>query len=211
VHPRIAVEPAATNATDGRGVPDLHHLMRSATSEDGSPRYVCQVTQLAAGAPPLAWWDPRHYARDVMSGNIRLAPSITGISIALFNWAQRLRGGAAYPLLALPTSKATPRDDLGLQPGELVRVKTKQEITATLNARSRNRGLWFDGEMLRFCGGEYRVLARVDRLIEESTGRMMESSTPSIILDGVTASGEYLGFCPQNESIFWREVWLTRV
>lgn len=203
---------AGTPAVEaGRGSPDLYRLTRRVVSEDSLPRYVCQVTQLAAGAPALAWSDPRHYVRDVVSGNIRLVPSITGVSIAMFNWAQRLRGGAAYPLLPLPQSKTTPRDDLGLQPGERVRVKSKSDITATLNARSRNRGLWFDIEMLRFCGGEYRVLARVDRLIEESTGKMMESSTPSIILDGVTASGEYLGFCPQNESIFWREVWLTRV
>jgi hypothetical protein len=92
-----------------------------------------------------------------------------------------------------------------------VRVKPKRAIEPTLNAKSRNRGLWFDAEMLRYCGGTYRVLARVERLIEERTGKMLHLASPCIILDGVTASGEYQGLCAQNESIFWREIWLERV
>jgi hypothetical protein len=32
-----------------------------------------------------------------------------------------------------------------------------------------------------------------------------------IVLEGVSATGEYLGLCPQNELIFWHEIWLERV
>jgi hypothetical protein len=174
-------------------------------------RFVCQVTELAAGTTPLARNDPRHWLRDLAWGNVRPGPLLVGFCIAMFNWVQRLRGGVASPYYAIPQQTASPHQTLDLQPGEVVRVRTKREIEPTLNAQSRNRGLWFDAEMLRFCGGEYRVLARVERLIEERTGKMLHLTSPCIILDGVAASGEYQGFCAQNESIFWREIWLERV
>ena len=53
--------------------------------------------------------------------------------------------------------QTTPHAVLNLQPGELVRIKSKHEIEQTLNAQFKNRGLWFDKEMTRFCGGNYRV------------------------------------------------------
>jgi hypothetical protein len=105
----------------------------------------------------------------------------------------------------------TPASSLGLRPGEWVRVKTKEEILQTLDRRNRNRGLWFDREMLRYCGARFRVLRRVDRLIEEKSGRLVRLKTPSVFLDGVTACGEFHRFSPQNDYILWREIWLERL
>jgi len=189
---------------------DLRRLA-SRTDEAGDLHYVCQITELAAGTTPLARPDPRHYLRDLVSGNVRLRPLLVGISVALFDWVQRARGGVESPNYTVMEQTTTPHEVLDLRPGEVVRVRSKREIERTLNYRSRNRGLWFDKELLRFCGGEYRVLQRVDRLIEESTGKLIQLTNPCIILDGVTASGEYHAFCAQNESIFWREIWLERV
>ena len=36
-------------------------------------------------------------------------------------------------------------------------------------------------------------------------------TNPCIILEGVMSTGEYQGFNPENEYIFWREIWLERV
>lgn len=188
---------------------DLHDLTQR-VEESGTVRYVCQLTELAAGTTRLAWADPRHYLRDLCRGNVRLRPFLEGVSIAVFNWVQRKRGGVPYPCLAPVEQKTSPHQVLNLQAGEVVRVKTKREIEQTLNRRSRNRGLWFDAEMLRFCGGKYRVLTRVERLIDERAGSMVHPTNSCIILEGVTATGEYRGFCPENESIFWREIWLAR-
>lgn len=206
---------ATAGASAGRSRPALAEvdLDRLAGQPDGSGtvRYVCQVTELAAGTTPLARNDPRHWLRDLAWGNVRPGPLLVGACIAMFNWVQRLRGGVASPNYTIPQQATSPHQTLDLQPREVVRVRTKREIEPTLNAQSRNRGLWFDAEMLRFCGGEYRVLTRVERLIEERTGKMLHLTSPCIILDGVAASGEYQGFCAQNESIFWREIWLERV
>src|SRR5207302_322779 len=118
-------EPAATATPSGtseqRSV-DLGHLAQQ-VDESGAIRYVCQATELAAGTTPLAWGDPRQYVRDWLWGNVRLRPLLTGLAIACFNWAQRLRGGAHYPALTLPDRTTSPHETLGLQPGEVVRVK----------------------------------------------------------------------------------------
>jgi hypothetical protein len=65
--------------------------------------------------------------------------------------------------------------------------------------------------MAQFCGGEYKVLARVNRQIEEKSGKMITFSNPCIVLAGVTAPGELHEFAPLDECIYWREIWLERV
>ena len=166
---------------------------------------------MTTGAAPIAWGDPRHYLRELWYGNIRIRPFLTGVAIASFNWVQRKRGGAGFPSYIVGESKTSPHESLNLQPGERVRVKPKHRIEPTLNAASRNRGLYFDRDMLRFCGAEYTVKARLERVIVEKTGKSIQLTTPCIVLEGVTATGEYLGFNPENEHIFWREIWLERV
>jgi hypothetical protein len=210
------VEPGASSAAADRPHPradpvDLSRLAMRHDDAAGGIRYVCQATELTAGAAPLDRGDPRHYARDLLTGNVRLGPFIVGVALACFNWAQRYRGGVGFPVYSVGTSKSSPHEALGLGPGERVRVKPKHLIEITLNNRSRNRGLWFDREMLRFCGGEYRVKERVERVIVEKTGELRLLTNPCIILEGVTATGEYLGFNPENEHIFWREIWLERI
>jgi len=189
-------------------------LRRLVTRVEGEPgfRYVCQMTEVARASTPISWNDPRHYLRDLFLGNVRLGPFVVGVSIQMFNRVQRRFGnGVVYPQIATTGLATSPHQVLDLQPGDVVRVRSKHEIERTLTAGYKNRGLWFDAEMLRFGGGEYRVSARVQTLIEEKSGKLITLSSPCVILDGVTASGEYLAFCPQNESILWREIWLERV
>jgi hypothetical protein len=174
-------------------------------------RYVCQATELTAGGVPMRMFDPRHYALDLLTGNVRLRPLSTGLAITFFNKVQRMCRGAVFPSYAPGITTAQPQDALGLQPGEFVRVKPKSLIEPTLNSASRNRGLYFDRDMIRFCGSEHQVKTRVERVIIEKTGELRLLTNPCIILDGVTATGEYQGFNPENEYIFWREVWLERV
>ena len=92
-----------------------------------------------------------------------------------------------------------------------MRVKTRRKIEQTLNSVSKNRGLWFDREMHRFCGGEFRVASVVRTIVDEASGKLLTMGSPCIVLEGVSATGEYLGLCPQNELIFWHEIWLERV
>lgn len=194
------------------------------------PVYRCQITQLLAATQPLAWWDIRQYARDLACGNVTLGRMLKsfvfagyrqllniGIGyrplLALYNGFQSLRGKPRYPYLKGTLSK-TPTGVLDLKPGEFVRVKPYEDILATLNTRNRNQGLYFDGEMVRYCGGTYRVEKRVNRILNEKTGQMMHFSNPCIILRDVYCRSELSDrrlFCPRAIYPYWREIWLERV
>ena len=108
----------------------------------------------------------------------------------------------------------TPSTVLNLQPGELVHVKTKEEIVDTLDVNNRNRGLLFDVEMVPYCDGTYRVLRRVERILDEKTGKMLTLPNNCIILDGVVCRGclsRHRLFCPRSIYSYWHEIWLRRV
>jgi hypothetical protein len=103
----------------------------------------------------------------------------------------------------------TPSASLGLKTNDVVMIRRKEEIAPTL-VDGRNRGLWFDREMIRYCGQAAVVRKRVSRVIHEATRRMVTMKTPCVVLEDVIATGEFLRLCPQHEYIFWREIWLKR-
>ena len=164
-------------------------------------RFSCQATELLRAAPErIPAWDGRQYLQDVRSGNASLLATIRAIAIGMFNEYQdfsrrfvpkplRIRGGMRLPFIAGRLEK-TPEGTLDLQPGEPVRIKSKQEIVSTLDVNNSNRGLSFDPEMLWYCGLEARVLRRVERLIDERTGELLRLKRPCIVLEGVTCRGD---------------------
>jgi hypothetical protein len=200
------------------------------------PVYVCQATQLPYATTELQWWDFRQYIEDYTSGNVgmwrivkggiyaayyRLSISRIGLGLAMrwfYDKCHPLWRGTLFPRHTgtIPVDKPTPAPEhpLNLQPGELVRVKAHQEILETLNTASKNRGLYFDAEMVPFCGGTYRVLKRVSKIIDEKTGKMTKMKNESIILEGVFCQSRYSNcrmFCPRAIYSYWREIWLERV
>ena len=82
-----------------------------------------------------------------------------------------IAGGRPYPFIygKLPKTE-TPTARLDLVAGDMVRIKSKEEIFATLGSPDRIRGLSFDTEMLEYCGRTAQVRGRVERLIDEDTG-----------------------------------------
>jgi hypothetical protein len=175
----------------------------------------------------MRWWDPRQYIRDVFSGNLstgladdsgpqrrldiclaflRLARALT---ITVFNRHRARRSQTQYPFVA-GTPRKTPIETLDLQPGELVQVRTKEEIIATLDSQNKNRGLLFDSEMLPYCSNIYRVLRRVNHIVDEKTGKMMNMKYPCIVLEGVVCQSDFHRLCPRAIYSYWREGWLRR-
>lgn len=210
---------------------------RAVIAEDGAapdgPTWVCQITSLYEATKPLPWWDARQYVRDVTSGNLSAwhmarillfagYSKLVGLGIGyraliwLYNRWQELRGGKPYPLAdgLIPKGQATPTGALGLHVNESVEVKSAEEIRATLGPDGKNRGLSFDPEMVKFCGERHQVQRRVDRLIDEPTGKMVHMKNPCIVLKDVYCRGECaprrLG-CPRAIDSYWREIWLRRV
>lgn len=106
------------------------------------------------------------------------------------------------------------RKELNVRPGEMVQVQSPAEIAPTLDERGNTRGLSFDWEMMPYCGGRYRVQDRVERIIDETTGQMIEIASDCVILKGVVCSGEHSRgrlFCARAVYPYWREAWLSRL
>jgi hypothetical protein len=192
-------------------------------------RYSCQATELNRASSELPWWDFRQYVKDLSTRNVGFGRVVGAFSFWLYRklmrvggwrallWAydtvQRKRGGIPFPFKH-GSCKQTPKETLGLRSGERVRVKSQDEILRTVNSRNRNRGLSFDEEMVEFCGGTFSVLKRVERVINEGSGEMMEFKGDCIILDGVTCNSRFKDkrlFCPRSIYPYWRELWLSRV
>jgi hypothetical protein len=189
-------------------------------TQDGT-RYRCQATDIPKASDALRFRHADQYVRDLQNWSVRKI--VRGLIIEVFNlwqgWSNRnlprwmlIGGGRQYPFVVGKLEKGTtPADKLDLQPGDLVRIKDKEEIEATLDTTGRNRGLSFDGEMSNYCGRTARVRARVNRLIEESNGEMIDIKSDCIILEGVVCAADYHRFCTRAIFPYWREVWLEKV
>ncbi len=200
---------------------------------DAELTYVCQATRVYAATTRIPWWDLRQYFEDYTSGNATLSQmgsalmysichrlATTGLGFGslirwLYDTAQKLRGGTPYPWRRgkIPAGARTPTISLDLKEGEMVRMKSYAEILETLDENWRNRGLYFDAEMVPFCGGTYRVSKRIERIIHERTGKMVTFKTPALILDGVVCQARYAQqrkLCPRAYYQYCREIWLER-
>lgn len=99
-------------------------------------------------------------------------------------------------------------EELQLQPGEWVRVRSEKEILATLDHCSQNKGLAWMPIMSQYCGKKLKVYKRLDKIVLESTGEIRKLKN-TVLLDGGICEGIY--GCDRSCFHFWREVWLERV
>jgi hypothetical protein len=184
------------------------------TTESGELRYRCQLTEIAPATTPLPIVELRQYFEDVSSGNVSFVVFVREFARAYAKAIVRKalalarRGGSRHA-----ARKPAAAAKLDLQVGERVQVRPAKEILATLNADGKNRGLAFEYEMLRHCGRTYRVLARMSRIIDEKSGRMITLANECIVLEGVTCHGldkRRRLFCPRESYFYWREAWLRR-
>lgn len=179
-------------------------------------RWACQNTDLFAASDPLKFWDPRPYLRQYTNGNVELGHCLRITArAAVEETMDKLRLAPEVFVRGAAENHPDP-EPLNLQPGEWVEVRSKEEIAATLTPKGYNHGLWFDREMMAFCGGRYQVRDRIVRFIDEfrDNGRMVEMKRDAVTLEGVFCSGELSRqrwFCPRQIYPYWRECWLRRV
>jgi hypothetical protein len=198
------------------------------------PRYTCQATKLYDASAPLPWWDLRQYVFDVVTRNhsvgrvlrvfwlaslrrlLRLVPVGYRLVKSFHDWMHRLLTGRPGPYVCgkIVDGAPTPTGRLDLRPGELVRIKSQDEIAETLDENGKNRGLSFDPEMAPYCDRVFTVRSRVSKIIDEPTGRMLHIKKPCIMLEGVVCNAEYSQcrlMCPRAITPYWHEIWLERV
>lgn len=175
-----------------------------------APRYVCQLTQLNAASQPVGKWSATNFLRPLIAGNVAPAAFAVGWLTHLFNELQHLRQGVSFPAFEVAVQDGGTREEIRLEAGDQVVVRSSAEIRATLNDQFVHRGLGFETDMLKHCGHRCRVQAEVKRLIDIVTGEMRTMKTPAYILRDVHFSGERQLFNAQYEPLFWRGAWLRR-
>src|SRR5215207_2674011 len=120
-----------------------------------------------------------------------------------------LVGGSGAGMVSAVVAEMNPV--LDLRAGELVEVRSRQEILRTLDSRGALDSLPFMPEMLEFCGRRFRVYKRADKVcdtIDWGTLRRMERA---VHLEGVRCNGGAHGGCQAGCLIHWKEAWLKRV
>jgi len=153
--------------------------------------------------------DPGAIHRDVTSGNFTAWQVIRALFVVVYNRISRIMGRREFGSVR-GTLPKTPVIALNLKPGEIVEVKTKDDISSTINVYAQNRGLTIDYEMLRHSGRHFRVMQRVDRIILETTGKMREINN-TVLLEGNVCEGVCRRVCSRASYPMWREAWLKRV
>ncbi len=122
---------------------------------------------------------------------------------------RRMSGKPGGPRVASSTAAAGPGG--ALNPGDRVRVKSREEIEATLDARGRLKGLRFMPEMEPYCGTPQTVFKRLDRFFDEAKLTVRQSSG-LVLLEGNFCQGVgKIGRCDRSCFYFWREEWLERI
>jgi hypothetical protein len=67
---------------------------------------------------------------------------------------------------------------------------------------------------LLLSGRVFQVRSRVNRIVDERNGSMIEIGSDCVILEGAVCSGQHSlrrWFCPRAIFPYWREAWLERV
>jgi hypothetical protein len=110
----------------------------------------------------------------------------------------------------LPVVKVV-ADDTVFHPGDWVRVRSREEIQATLNAFKELRGCAFLADMWQYCGTTHRVLKSMQRFLDERDYKV-KKTRGVILLEGVLCQGTpVFGPCDRCCHLFWREEWLEKV
>jgi len=200
-----------------------------------NPTYVCQATTLLDATLPLRRSDLEPYLEDLTSRNVGIGQMVKALAfvaysflvggryglgtplIALYDWFQKLIDGTPYPERRgnVPKGAKTPSRRLDLKPGELVRVRALPEILDTVDEALRNRGMGWHAEMVRMTGRTFRVAARLEKIVNEKTGKMIHLKNDVVILEGGVCFAQYINncrrFCPRAVYHYFREIWLERV
>lgn len=91
--------------------------------------------------------------------------------------------------------------------GDVLRIRSADEILSTLDSDGTVDGLVFMPEMLQYAGREVRVQSSAHKTCDGAIGiRKMDNT---VVMEGLRCDGSAHGGCQARCQLFWREEWLT--
>ena len=109
------------------------------------------------------------------------------------------------------TDSATISSAKGLRVGDLVEVRSADEIMATLDERGELENLPFMPEMLKFCGQRLTVDKVAHKLCDTISGTGLHKMENAVHLTDSRCDGTAHGGCQTACLLYWKEAWLKRV
>jgi hypothetical protein len=164
-------------------------------------------------------------------------PCVPKFSIGIANPTERTIIGRVKVLLAVPWNRHVKkwlkqvyytsfrwRGDSSLQDtakgflpaipfkqGDLVRVRSREDIFSTLDPFKELKGCAFLPDMYQYCGTEQRVLRSMQHFMDERDYKL-KKARGVILLENVMCNGTpTFGECDRCCFLFWREEWLERI
>lgn len=120
--------------------------------------------------------------------------------------SMRWRGGSSVQMAAKDFAPVIP-----LKMGDLVRVRSREEIISTLDPFKELKGCAFLAEMYQYCDTQQRVLKSMQHFMDERDYKLKKVHGV-ILLENVICNGTpTFGACDRCCFLFWREEWLERI
>jgi hypothetical protein len=111
----------------------------------------------------------------------------------------------------VPAAAVAPLPIPELKAGDRVRVRSKEEILASLNRFKELKGNAFLDNMWQYCGQEFRVLKVMERFLDERDYKVKKVRN-LILLENVICHGTTVfGQCDRCCHLFWRAEWLEKL
>jgi hypothetical protein len=178
------------------------------TDAAGAETWHCQASQITHCGTPVSWKEPTQYLREVTSGNVGARHVARVMARAVVRAVGRkLRLIQELPMRIVGKNRVN-GERLGRQPGDWVEVRSAEEIGRTLD------DLKFTDEMVQHCGKRLRFHRRIERIVDEVSGRMLLFKNDCVALEGLACSGDRatnIWFCRRDLYPCWREAWLKCV
>jgi hypothetical protein len=109
------------------------------------------------------------------------------------------------------SAQAHTKNRTPLKAGDVVRVRSAEEIQSTLDRFKELKGCAFLEYMWQYCGTTQRVLKPVERFLDERDYKV-KKARGIVLLENVICQGTpVFGRCDRACHLFWREEWLEKI
>ncbi|MEJ6783735.1 hypothetical protein [Aminobacter sp. Piv2-1] len=95
--------------------------------------------------------------------------------------------------------------------GDLVEIRSKEEILATLDANGELESMPFMPEMLQYCGQRFRVYKRAHKSCDTVSGAYKGLKLENAVHLSLRCDGSAHGGCQAGCLLFWKDDWLKPV
>lgn len=112
-----------------------------------------------------------------------------------------------------PSRNLTHSSSQGLKEGDIVEVRSKEQVLQTLDGNNRLDGCVFMDAMWQYCGTRQKVLKRVQYFFDEANSEMRKARD-TVLLEGLLCSGKIPNWkheCDRSCFYFWKEGWLVKI